>query len=199
MKIAAIAAFVTMLACPLARAGGDGLVAGTGSVEGVNSPAGLDLVDAWNDNEPPASFSYGATCFGFEYTPSISYTLHRIEWYAGDIAGEVSTTILSGGFGGTVLGSVTYNESPPRSWQGADFAAPVSLTAGTTYSIIYDVVQNALGSIAESGTIIPHWPSSNCTNFSGPFSTVAWMARFYGMSPVSVESDTWGRIKSTYR
>jgi hypothetical protein len=196
-----MAAVVLLLAVPIAWAvDGDGIDRGDGPTLPLTSPAGVDLVDAWNDDQPPTGGStYGVDCFGFEYTPSLTYLLYRIEWYGGDIAGDVSTKIMSGGFGGTVLGFVAYQETPPRSWQGADFAPPVYLEAGTTYYIVYDGIVGALASIADTGTIIPHWASGDCTNFNGPFPSAPWMARFYGTTSVSVEPGSWGRIKGIYR
>src|SRR6187431_2867118 len=48
---------------------------------GQYSPADGALVEAWNDNGAAGSTStYISPCFAFQYTPSTSYVLEKIEW-----------------------------------------------------------------------------------------------------------------------
>jgi hypothetical protein len=172
------------------------------AVPGAYSPAASVLVEAWNDNGGPGSTAtYASTCFAFAYTPSVSYVLERIDWYAGDVPGMVSTTVRSGGLNGPTLGTVTYNEAPPRDWQGANLVPPVPVTAGITYYIVYDVVTGASISATTFGTIISHWhdPNPTCSAWNGPFDSQFWRARFYGTITTPVDGVTWGNIKSIYQ
>jgi len=170
---------------------------------GQNSPASFALVESWNDNGQPGHTStYASPCFGFVYTPSTSYVLDRIEWYAGNLAGTVSTTVRNGGLNGADLSTTgNYNENPPRDWQGANLVPPIAVTAGTPYGIVYRIVVGSQISAATTGTIINHWhdPNGGCSAFNGPFASVPWRARFYGAAATPVESGTWGHIKNLYR
>jgi hypothetical protein len=171
-------------------------------VPGENSPATRALIEAWNDNGQPGSTStYVSPCFAFNYVPSVSYLLERIEWYAGDIGGTVTTAVRGGALNGPTLGTVTYQESPPRDWQGANLVPAVAVTAGQSYYLVYSIVVGAQVSAAASGNIIPHWhdPSGACTTFNGPFNSLPWRARFYGTAATPVDTGTWGQIKSIYR
>ena len=183
----------------------EGLIRTTGGEAGVQSAASIDLIDAWNDTGVPAtSWRYAADCFGFEYVPSTTYALHRIEFFTGEIAGTVAVSVLedhgSGLPTGSVLGSVTYEETPPRRWQGAALVPPVIVTEGVSYYVRYQVVVDALTSMAESGTIIPHfWSYDDCEAWEGPGQSFAWMARFYGDTMIPVETTTWSCLKALYR
>jgi len=170
---------------------------------GGYSPADGALVEAWNDNGQAGSgATYVSPCFSFQYTPSSSYVLEKIEWYAGNLQGTVSTTVRSGGINGPDLTTTgSYTESPPRNWQGVNLTPPIAVTAGSTYGIIYRIVVGAQISAATTGTSISHWhdPSGACSAFSGPFTSTAWRARFYGSQATPVEPSTWGNIKTFYR
>lgn len=170
---------------------------------GENSPADFTLIEAWNDNAAPGHTStYISPCFGFLYTPSVSYVLERIEWYAGDIGGQVSTTVRGGGLNGPNLATTgPYNEVPPRNWQGQNLAPAIPVTAGSTYGLVYRIVVGSQISAATTGTPISHYhdPSGACTVFNGPFTSIPWRARFYGTLATPVDAATWGTIKSFYR
>jgi hypothetical protein len=188
----------------IARATDDGLThTDTLPTPGENSPANLALIEAWNDNGQPGHTStYASPCFGFVYTPSTSYILEKIEWYAGNIGGTVSTTVRNGGLNGADLASTgSYAEAPPRNWQGVNLVPPIPVTAGSPYGIVYRIVVGAQISAAATGTLINHWhdPSGACSVFNGPFLSVAWRARFYGTAATPVEQGTWGSIKNIYR
>jgi hypothetical protein len=170
---------------------------------GQYSPADGALVEAWNDNGAPgAGGTYLSPCFAFQYTPSTSYVLEKIEWYAGNLQGTVSTTVRSGGINGPDLTTTgPYTESPPRDWQGVNLTPPIAVTAGNTYGIIYRIVVGAQISAATTGIGINHWhdPTGSCSSFNGPFSSTFWRARFYGSFATPTEPSTWGNIKSFYR
>ena len=168
----------------------------------VYSPATSALIEAWNDNGLPGyPGTYGSPCFAFNYVPSVTYVLERIEWYSGDMEGTVTTAVRSGSLNGPVLGSVMYQESSPTHWQGANLIPSVLVTAGESYYLVYSVVVGALITGAESGVSVSHWhdPSGACLGWLGPFDSAPWRARFYGTIPTSTQTGTWGRIKAIYR
>lgn len=173
---------------------------------GVNSPALLALMDAWNDAQiPSVQAYYAADCFGFPFTPSHDYVLTRIEFFAGDPAGTVTVSMLaddgSGLPTGPVLGTVTYQETAPRRWQGADLTSPVNVHAGTLYYLRYQPVTSALATMADAGIPIPNTFSfSQCAAWDGPVTAeYPWMARFYSDMPTPALARTWGSLKITYR
>ena len=166
------------------------------------SPAISSLIEAWNDNgELAYAATYTSPCFAFHYVPSVSYVLERIDWYAGDLPGTVTTTVRSESLNGVALASVTYQESPPQDWQGANLIPPVLVTAGESYYLVYNIVVGAQVSAASVGNSISHWhdPGGACSSWSGPWDGISWRARFYGSIPTPTASGTWGRIKNIYR
>jgi len=171
---------------------------------GSNTPAAVGLVDAWNDTETPQSvYVYGADCWGYPYRPSKTYDLDRVEFYAGDLEGLVTVSVLaddgSGFPTGPVLGSVTYKETSPRRWQGASLTPTVPLTGGALYHIRYQVLVGSLASVAQGGHLIPHaWSFNNCVSWDGIESST-WMARFYDEAVTATRPGTWGAIKTLYR
>jgi len=172
----------------------------------VTSPASFTLADAWNDSATPDVKFYGAECFGFPYIPGHDYVLTRIEFFSGDISfpGPVTVSVLAdNGSGlptGPMLGTVSYQEAPPRRWQGADLIPSVPLHAGTRYFIRYQPVLSALASIATSGVLIPHaFSYSDCVNFFPVEPDYPWMARFYSEAVTPTQRGTWSRIKAIYR
>ena len=167
-------------------------------------PPREEYIEGWNDDQPYQSAgTYAADCFGFAYTPSVSYALERIEFHAGGIGGPVTVSLLeddgSGEPTGAVLGTVSYEESATHGWQGDNLVPPVSVTAGTLYYIEYQVVVDADASTAASGVLIPHLWSYGCVAWDGPGNGERWMVRFYGEPQSPVETSGWGRIKSLYR
>jgi hypothetical protein len=172
----------------------------------MTAPARESLMDAWNDAQPfQSGYTYGANVFAFAYTPLVNYTLNRMEFYAGGLAGQVMLEIRandgSGLPNGPILASATYTESATQGWQGGNLATPVSLTAGTLYYIRYYVVVNANCAFATGGTIIPHFYSwDSGATWNGPASSFYWMARFYGdEGGIPVIDDTWSSVKGLFR
>jgi hypothetical protein len=179
---------------------------GVTPVPGIASPATFTLADAWNDSGTPDIRFYGANCFGFPYVPGHDYVLTRIEFFSGDdnFQGVVTMSVLTdNGSGlptGPILGTVTYQEGPPRRWQGANLIPSVPLHGGTLYFIRYQPVFGALTSIATSGVLIPHtWSILDCANFFPVEPAFPWMARFYSEAVTPTQRRTWGRIKAIYR
>ncbi|MBC8368188.1 DUF4082 domain-containing protein [bacterium] len=172
--------------------------------QGVGEDARETLVDSWNDTQTPLDgWSYAAEHFGFPYTPSTSYTLSRVEWYAGGIGGTVTVSILadsgSGLPDGAVLASATYVESEVSGWQGSNLDTPVALTGGTLYYIVYDIVPDATLSHATAGTVISHYWFYDANGYwEGPSALFYWMARFYGDIPTASGNISWSEVKGSY-
>ncbi|MBM3316700.1 MAG: hypothetical protein FJY75_02500 [Candidatus Eisenbacteria bacterium] len=183
-----------------------GVHTGVPGVPYMTEPARESLMDAWNDTQPfEPGWSYGANAFAFAYTPSLSYTLERMEFFAGGLGGQVTIEIRANdGTGlpnGPVLAAATYNESAAQSWQGQNLGTPVALSAGTLYYIRYYVVVGANCSFASSGVIIPHfWSWDGGASWDGPAGSFYWMARFYGEDGgTPVVEDTWSGVKGLFR
>lgn len=191
---------------PMAAADDGGLLKRSAPGEpGVASQAMFTLEEAWNDTQAPTVFwTYSAECFGFKYIPSHDYVLTRIEFFAGDVEGPVTVEVRaddgSGVPAGPVLGTVTYQETAPRRWQGADLGPSIEVHAGTTYYIRYQVVVGALTSFADAGALIPHTWSDQCDAWYPVLSPLnAWMARFYGDATTDARPRSWGQLKMLYR
>ncbi|MFB3909717.1 MAG: DUF4082 domain-containing protein [Candidatus Eisenbacteria bacterium] len=178
---------------------------GGGGVGDIPPAARTELIESWNDDLPlDPGWTYGSTCYGWRFEPTLSYTLERIEFYTGGLAGTTTVEVRaddgSGFATGQVLGAVTYPVTDELSWQGADLVPPVEITAGTLYFIRGQVVVDAIAGVAQGGVWIQHSWSDDCVTWGGPAYTFHWMARFYGtMSPTATTMTTWGRVKSLYR
>ncbi len=203
MKIIALMGLLLIAAAPaLAEQNAGALYTGEMTGQGTGSDARESLVDAWNDTQTPASgWTYAASAFGFPYTPASDYTLNRVEFYAGGMAGTVTVSILadsgSGLPDGAVLASATYDEVADRQWQGADLDSPVALTGGTLYYIRYDVVVGAELSHADSGSVVPHYWNYG-GGWEGPSDLFYWMARFYGDVTTPAGTFSWSEVKGAY-
>jgi len=152
---------------------------------GARSEARENLIEAWNDTGTPGQqLAYGSTFYAWEYSPTTTYTLNRIEFYAGILGGTVTMEILadnlSGYPDGPVLSSVTYEESEVRGWQGANLQPPVTLNAGARYYIRYTPVPNAWWSASSTigGDYYPYFYYQEQWNWYSPGTRL--MARFYG-------------------
>jgi hypothetical protein len=201
MKLTIAIGLIFLVALPVLA--NDGIIPGQNPFEFEFVPPERDLIEAWNDDQPPAGAMYSGACFSFPYVPGVTYLLERVEFFAGTIAGQVTLEIWADdpdndGPDGTYLGGVTYQESPPRDWQGANLEPAVEVTAGEQYWLVYAVVVGSEVTGSYEGVIIPHWWGDDCLTWSGPFDSLAWMARFYGYLPTPVQEGTWSTVKSLY-
>jgi hypothetical protein len=128
--------------------------------------------------------SYGGapSFYAFEYTPSISYNLKKVELMAGRGTGTVIIQLRPDDKGmpsNIVLRETSFTQIDTVSWQGAEFTTPYPLTAGATYWIVFTQIANSQMSVATSGDIITcGWTIAGFTywwTFPLP-----WMAKFYG-------------------
>jgi hypothetical protein len=197
-------AAVLLLASTADAADVAGVRFGRGGTPGINTPALFTLVDAWNDIQVPVGgTTYAAHCFDYPYVPSKDYTLVRIEFFAGDLAGPVTVSVHanvgSGHATGPALASVAYQETSPRRWQGGDLIPSLSVHAGTLYYVKYQIVPDALCSMGMDGVPIAHGWSDLCLTWNASDPIFPWMARFYGDVTTAARPHSWGAIKSLYR
>ena len=164
-----------------------------------------DLIEGWNDDQPYQSIgTYAANVFAWQFVPTESYELERIEFYAGGVGGTVTVSLLedtgSGYPDGPVLGTVTYVESATHGWQGDNLVPSVCVDEGALYYIRYDVVVGADCTTAASGVGRPHYFSyDGGVTWGGPVGDYYWMARFYGdLGGTPVQQTTWGAIKAAF-
>ena len=205
MKLIALVGLLLIAVVPaLATEAGGIKFSGESSSQDMGDAARETLVDSWNDTQTPLDgWTYSAQHFGFPYTPSTSYTLSRVEWYAGGLGGTVTVSILadsgSGLPDGAVLSSATYVESDVSGWQGGNLDTPVSLNAGTLYYIVYDIVQDATLSHATTGSLVSHyWFYDTNGYWEGPSTLFYWMARFYGDISTPTGNISWSEVKGSF-
>jgi hypothetical protein len=96
--------------------------------------------DAVNDTRLPDNDLYVVGNIGWFYTPTLSYTLGGIytRFFDAGTDRDVTVELLSAprAVGGALLASATFNSALARGRLGGGFfAAPVALTAGTTYFV----------------------------------------------------------------
>lgn len=104
------------------------------------------VIDDFNAGQPqaPNTFWSPITEIGWYYTPSVSYTLGRVETVftqttsGGDVNRDVTLAIFTDrpAAGGTVLGSGSFNSSTARGvYGGVTFPVGAALTGGTRYFV----------------------------------------------------------------
>lgn len=179
-------------------------IAGCGSAGSVEDPS----ADSAEDIQQAEGQLAGASCEGintddvfddntgsspnlnlWEWIPTQSVTIHRIEVFTGESTSLMQVGLWSDDGTGKPLAPIAYS-APVRtkslnSWQGAPLNAPVAVTAGTRYWVAWyphgggqTPVTSALGAVK-----VPYYgcgPSvANCQYLSGPFAPVGWKYRMY--------------------
>jgi Domain of unknown function (DUF4082)/Bacterial Ig-like domain/Bacterial Ig domain len=93
----------------------------------------------WPDaSEPvnPSTSDTGSVNLGVRFTPSENGTITGIRFYKG--VGNTGTHVGSlWNSSGQLLGQVTFTGESTAGWQQANFATPISVTAGETYTASY--------------------------------------------------------------
>jgi hypothetical protein len=102
-------------------------------------PAGQCPCSIWPDASGPAQASTSdpsSVNLGVRFTPSQNGTITGVRFYKG--AGNTGTHVGSlWDSSGDLLGQVTFSSETATGWQQADFAAPIAVTAGQTYTASY--------------------------------------------------------------
>ena len=87
----------------------------------------------------------GGPLAAWEWSPAASTSISRIEVYTGEEAGATSRLALwsdDGGAPSRPLGPLGWSDpfmtEEPKAWYGADLVAPVPVTVGTAYWIVWD-------------------------------------------------------------
>jgi len=170
------------------------------------------FTEGWNEDLPyVAGATYAWECYAFPFSPGSRYSLSRIEFTGGGIAGPARIEIRSdsgAGFpDGEILGSGSFSMVTEVGWQGADLDSPVAIVEGVDYFIIYETVLDSYAALADPDDAppgstfetIPHYFSSNCVNWEGPYTVLLWMAKFYADENVAASVVSWGAAKARYR
>ncbi len=151
--------------------------------------AGPCAGDNYNNDNFSDNTSMGGPMVGIEWTPTASATLGRIEVYTGEVVAPNQLAIWSDNGGSpsqplaTLGATAVFNTSLANGWQGADFTAPVSVTAGTKYWVVWDP------SGGEQASVTPDVSASQ-QNYWGSFSgNVNGGASWFG--PFNDASDKW--------
>lgn len=166
--------------------------------------ARADLIDAINPGAaPPFAYYGGPTNIGWYYTPAQSYTLTGIYTYfepvpngTGDhtITAQIQTDRPA--VGGMLLDSGTFMaNSAEGGYVGVTFAAPIDLTAGTTYFVDF---LNTEG----MGVDVGQWandPQGNPRPSNGATVNLgSWAGGFYGDTTFSdlVNNPSYGTLSN---
>lgn len=193
-KVAFIIGLVTLLlingvggATTSVNTGGINATEGASLAETVlesDASVPVEYVEGLNDVQPVddgMQYVVGGW-WGIEYTPTVSYYLRRVELIAGEGTGEFIVQLRhdSGGWpSDRVQRETSFTMVNLVSWQGADFATSYSLTAGTTYWIVFMPVPSSQVSVATSGTVVTHVMGSGVDNWVDKGRAFFWMAKFY--------------------
>lgn len=176
----------------------------TAALSGLCLAGGNEFIEGWNEDQMLANpGTYTASCYAFPYSPGTTYSLTRIEFIGGLVAGTATIEILadsgSGLPDGEILGSGNFDLMAEVGWQGADLDTPVPVVEGTTYYILYRVVIGSQASLASSGDLILQYNSEDCEVWVGPHAGYCWMAMFFGAGDLAEEASSWGGVKALYR
>lgn len=161
-------------------------------IEGINPNVAVD-----------DSRVYAAFWFALPYTPSVSYSIDRVEFIHGEGTGTVDIQVRtdnSGAPSNTILTQGSHQLQLPVGFQGADMP-PAMLTAGTKYWVVVQVVNSTQGSVGlhGQGTEIAYFYGPDGTTWNGGAPTEVWIARFYGTVSTPATRSTWGELKARYR
>ena len=86
----------------------------------------------------------------------------RIGLWSHDVSGDQPDVALAGGDFTTVV---------PNGWQGADLETPVSMTAGTSYWIVWEMPKSSQISRTATGDMVTYKASDDAgASWTGPWS-----------------------------
>lgn len=122
--------------------------------------------------------SMGNVVAAIAWTPTVSAQLTRLEVYTGEHVGSNAVGLWSdaGGSPGSALGfSNPYTTTFAKGWQGADLLSPVSITAGSTYWVVWETAGGEQAPVENVGIQQTYWGSfsgtvAGGTSWFGPFS-----------------------------
>jgi hypothetical protein len=143
-------------------------VAGAGEcieLDGVNTD------DAYND-----AVSAGGIPVAMRYVASADMEVDRLEIFTGEATGDNTVGLYAHDAGldqpADELSSGSWSMDVDNGWQGAALAAPVSLTAGTTYWVVWHPIGGAQWTQAPAGgDLVDYWAShDDLATWSGMYS-----------------------------
>jgi hypothetical protein len=140
------------------------------AVTAQRSEAGM-VYQTYNEGELRAPFFWSLPSIGWYWTPTTNVLLEGIQTQLTTGFSNINnnftftTTLFTNrpAAGGTSLGSFTWNGATPVDgpWVGGSFAAPIALTAGTTYFVGMSGWQNALGWAGPNSGAGVNWVNPN--------------------------------------
>jgi hypothetical protein len=133
--------------------------------------------DNQNDLPPAGNCFQGAQWIAWQYVPSCSFSVKRLEIHAD--AGEIALLADAAGKPGASLFQGMLGAPDPKGWIGADLATPVPLLGGQKYWIAEKV---GLCSIAQGGVAPPYYGSFAGLGgpWEGPYVGHFWTAHVIG-------------------
>jgi hypothetical protein len=148
-------------------------------------PQAIQYVEGLNPTQTVDSYTPAAQEFAMRYVPTVSYPLKKIELMLGLQTGPITVQLRSENSSGypssTVLKQVTFTMSSTVSWQGAEFATPYPVVAGTPYWIVFTAIPGMRSPIATTGTnVTACWDFySTGYGWDGKTTQLPYMAKFY--------------------
>ena len=155
------------------------------------------FIEGWNIDATPSNAGWGVIKLAWQYIPTSTYDLSRIEFYsAGQDRAGMSVELRDNEFntvGQSLLTSGTFHHISARSWQGADLT-PYTVTENQTYWVVFYPSEDLFAHITfdQGAQTIPyrgmfsHTPT-HYTSFQDGYKP---MVKFYGGSSVVPEPVT---------
>jgi hypothetical protein len=137
--------------------------------------------DQLNPTTPSSSpCTLGATWIAWQYIPSCSFEVTRIELHTTD--GSAALLADANDSPGAFLFQGALGIAEANGWRGVDVTPPIQVVGGKTYWIGEDATYC---SVAESGTPYPYYGSFQSGQWNGPYMSAdhAWTARIVGSCP----------------
>lgn len=146
------------------------------------------------ENDTP-TFNNGTSMGGpnlllaVQFSPTSSFNAKRIEVFTGEQTGTNTVAIWSHDAGGNkpsaILSQGSFAMSTTNSWQGADLTSSVSLSAGTTYWMVWGCINGSQAAVEPpQATVGQVYRGSfdGGSSWNGPFqfATSHWKFRIYG-------------------
>ena len=140
--------------------------------------AASTIVDAINTSASNMQYNWSnGYSYGFEYTPSSSYTFDQIETKFGETRAFSITVAIYDGRNGALLGSGSTVVNSTFSWVNFNLGGSVSFTSGQTYFIAVQPpsTTDGLPGIAEGGTtsLSQYYANPGTISFNTAYSSLA--------------------------
>jgi hypothetical protein len=131
----------------------------------------------------------GGPWLAFEFVMPTSFTATGIELFTGEATGSNTVGLWTNDSAnsepGVELGNGSWSVNPVNSWQGATLTAPINVTAGTTYWLVWDPLPNEQGPVDGTAPGVGQVYKASLDNgqtWVGPFQSSYhhWKFRIFG-------------------